>query len=429
MPIVRGLAIACLALLAACGGGDGGGSGGAERVLTIRYWQAPSIPNTYLSTGTKDTDAGAVTLEPLASYTPEGSLTPRLAAIIPTVANGGVAPDLTSITWTLRDGLQWSDGSDMTAEDVVFTWRYCTDEATGCTAIDSFSGIVAVEAPDELTVRITFDAPTPYPYSAFVGAGVPIISRAQFGDCVGAAATICHRENLEPLGTGPYRILTFDSNEGATYERNPHYRGETPYFERVEIIGGGTAVDAASAVLVTGEADYAWNLQVPPDTLAALGAEGIGTLVTAFAGDVERIVVNHSNPDPALEAARSEYLDGQNPHPFLTFPPITQAMSMAIDRAGIAALYGFAAVPTCNLIAGPPRYASTANDACLTQDIEGANRLLDEHGVVDSNGDGIREHEGEPLRVTYQTSTNEIRQDTQALVRDWWAANRQSRRN
>ena len=59
---------------------------------------------------------------------------PRLAAEIPTLANGGLAADLLSITWTLREGLKWSDGSDVTAEDVVFTWRYCTDEATGCIA-------------------------------------------------------------------------------------------------------------------------------------------------------------------------------------------------------------------------------------------------------------------------------------------------------
>ena len=95
---------------------------------------------------------------------------------------------------------------------------------------------------------------------------------------------------------------------------------------------------------------------------------------------------------------------------------------MAVDRGRIAdELYGFAAAPACNLVPGPPRYASTANDACLAQDIEGAQALLDEHGVVDTDGDGVREYNGVPLRITYQTSTNAVRQDTQALVRDWWA--------
>ena len=144
-------------------------------------------------------------------------------------------------------------------------------------------------------------------------------------------------------------------------------------------------------------------------------------MVAAFSSLVERIVVNQTNPDPALGNDRSEYLDGENPHPFLTFPPILQAMSMAIDRNLIAArLYGFAGEPACNIVAGPPAYVSTANDGCLAQDIGGANRILDDNGVFDTDGDGVREHEGVPLRVVYQTSTNAIRQETQALIRDWW---------
>ena len=390
--------------------------------MTILYWQAPTLPGPYLSSGTKDTDAGAVTLEPLAKYDPEGNLVPALAARIPTLENGGLSQDLMSITWNLNEGLKWSDGSDVTAEDVVFTWRYCVDEETGCTSESSFDGIASVQAIDSLTVKIAFDAPTPYPYQAFVGAGTPIISRTQFADCIGAAAKTCEEQNTTPLGTGPYRIIDFQTNEEAIYERNPFYRGPTPYFDRVFFKGGGEAIDAAGAVMEKGEADYAWNLQVEPETLVRMEAAGLGELVVAYSSLVERIVVNQTNPDPALGDNRSEYLDGQNPHPFLTYMPIPQAMSMAIDRGLISEqLYGFSAEPTCNVITGPPKYVSTANDGCLTQDIAGANKLLDDSGVLDTDGDGIREYDGVPLRITYQTSVNAVRQNTQAMIRDWWS--------
>ena len=393
-----------------------------EEILTLLYWQAPSIPNPYLSGGYKDRDAGAVTLEPLAVYDPDGNLVPALATEIPTLENGGVSADMMSVTWTLVEGLKWSDGSNMTADDVVFTWGYCADPGTGCTAADAFEGIAAVEALDTLTVRVTFDAPTPYPYSAFVSMGTPVISEAQFADCVGGTATTCDAQNYAPLGTGPYRITSFQPNEQAEYERNPFYRGSAPYFERVVLKGGGDAITAARAVLERGEADYAWNLQIEPEVLAIMEAAGTGRVVSAFASLVERIVVNQTNPDPALGKDRSEYLAGENPHPFLTFTPIAQAMSMAIDRTLIAErLYGFAGQPACNTITGPPVYVSDANDECLTQDIDGANRLLDENDVLDTDGDGIREHKGIPLRITYQTSTNAIRQDTQAMIRDWWS--------
>ena len=409
-----------LFLFVACGD-NGSETAGEEKVLTILYWQAPSLPGAYLSGGFKDRDAGSVTLEPLAKYDPDGNIVPALAADIPTLDNGGLSADLMSITWKLKEGLKWSDGSDMTAQDVVFSWSYCVDGDTGCTSKSYFDGVASVRAVDNGTVEITFDVPTPYPYQAFVGTGTPIISRAQFADCVGAAATGCEAQNTAPLGTGPYRITGFKTNEEAVYERNPFYRGETPYFDRVVIQGGGEAISAARAVLERGEADYAWNLQIEPDTLAGMEAGGRGTVAVAFTSLVERIVVNQTNPDPALGDNRSEFMDGQNPHPFLTFKPIRQAMSMAIDRSLISdQLYGFAAEPTCNLIAGPPNYASAANDGCLAQDIEGANRLLDDNGVLDADGDGIREYDGVPLRVAYQTSTNAIRQDTQALILDWW---------
>ena len=390
--------------------------------LAILYWQAPSLPSPYLSSGTKDTDAAAVTLEPLANFGPDGHLVPKLAAEIPTLENGGFSSDLMSITWKLREGLKWSDGSDMTADDVVFTWRYCVDDETGCTAESAFAGIQSVQSLDSRTVQITFDAPTPYPYTAFVGAALPIISGQQFAGCIGRAAVTCEAQNTAPLGTGPYRIVEFTPNDRAAYERNPFYWGPAPYFDRVVLQGGGDAVSAARAVLEAGEADYAWNLQVEPEILAEMETAGRGTIVSAFASLVERIVVNQTNPDPALGDDRSEYLDGGNPHPFLTFTPIPRAMSMAIDRNVIAEqLYGFAGQPACNLITAPSSYVSTANDGCLSQDLTGAGRLLDESGVVDRDGDGIREYNGSPLRITFQTSTNAIRQSTQALIRDWWS--------
>ncbi len=427
---VIALLLAMAFLLAACPAAAPTGAGAMpaeeemeeeSKVLTILYWQAASLPGPYLSGGTKDQDAGAVTLEPLANYDPDGAFVPKLATEIPTIDNGGISEDLMSITWTLKEGLQWSDGSDVTADDVVFTWQYCTDEATGCTASEAFIGVESVEAVDSRTILITFDSPTPYPYNAFVGAQTPIISSVQFADCVGAAAQTCNEQNTAPLGTGPYRIVDFKVNDVVVYERNPYYHGEPAYFDTVIFKGGGDAASAARAVLETGEADYGWNLQVEPEILRDMEEAGLGKVVAAFAGLVERVLVNQTNPHPDLGDDRSEYMSGDNSHPFLTFPPIPQAMSMAIDRSLISEqLYGFAGKATCNVIPAPLHYVSTANDGCLAQDVDGANALLDENDVVDTDGDGIREYNGTPLKVTYQTSTNSVRQKTQALIRQWW---------
>jgi peptide/nickel transport system substrate-binding protein len=83
-------------------------------------------------------------------------------------------------------------------------------------------------------------------------------------------------------------------------------------------------------------------------------------------------------------------------------------------------LYGAGGRPTCNILSGPPAVVSTANDACLTQDLEGAAALLEEAGWTDSDGDGIRDKDGMPLNLVYVTSTNQVRQKTQALIKQWW---------
>ena len=395
-----------------------------EEVLNILYWQAASTLNTFLSGGTKDQDPAALVLEPLAGYDQDGNLIPKLATEIPTVDNGGISEDLTQITWTLKEGVVWSDGTPFTSADVVFSGEYCMNPDTGCSWASLFAGVENIEAVDDLTVTITFDSATPYPYNAFVGVLSPVIQKAQFEGCEGANAQSCTEQNFAPIGTGPFIVEEFRANDVITFVRNPLYREEgKPFFDRVVWKGGGDAESAARAVLETGESDYAWNLQISPEVLSAMEAAGNGQVVVGFAVNVERLLINQTNPDPALGDARSVWEPGNpNEHPFLTDPVVWQAMSMAIDRNLIASqLYGAAGQATCNVIPAPPAYASPNNDACLVQDIDAANAMLDEAGIVDSDGDGIREYDGIPLNISYQTSTNAVRQSTQALIKQWWS--------
>ncbi|MEY8840505.1 ABC transporter substrate-binding protein, partial [Cribrihabitans sp. XS_ASV171] len=109
------------------------------------------------------------------------------------------------------------------------------------------------------------------------------------------------------------------------------------------------------------------------------------------------------------------------PHPFLSDPAVYKAMSMAIDRPLLVEIgYGKAGKVTCNWVPAPEIYAADI-EGCDTQDIAGANALLDEAGIVDTDGDGIREKDGVPLKLLYQTSTNAVRQDFQALIKQWWS--------
>ena len=141
--------------------------------VRIIYWQAPSTLNPFLSGGTKDVESASMIIEPLARYNQVGELVPWLASEIPTVSNGGVSEDLTTITWNITPGIMWSDGSAFTSADVKFTYEYCTHPEGGCAQLTKFEGVSSVETPDDLTVVVTFAGQTPNPYGPFVGGESP----------------------------------------------------------------------------------------------------------------------------------------------------------------------------------------------------------------------------------------------------------------
>jgi len=392
---------------------------GADGNVNVLYWQAPSILNPYLSSGTKDVETASLILEGLAGFNEKGEVIARLAEDIPTVANGGITEDLTQITWKLKPGLLWSDGSAVTSADAKFTYEYCTHPEGGCAQAARYEGIASIETPDDLTVVIKFAAPKPNPYTAFVGGTSPILQAAQFANCLGAAASTCTDQNFMPIGTGPFVVTEFKVNDTVTLAANPNYRDPAkPAFATMTVKGGGDAAAAARAVLETGEFDYAWNTQINPEQQAQMSAAGKGVLLNGFGTLVERIEMNMTNPSPDL--AEGERSTTKHPHPFLSDINVRKALSMAIDRQILVDIgYGAAGRPTCNLVPAPEMFASP-NTECLTQDMEGAKALLEQSGWVDSDGDGVREKDGMKLSMVYQTSTNPVRQDFQAVIKDWW---------
>ena len=410
--------IACAAAIGAFAGAAHA-ERGSDGHVGIIYWQAPSILNPYLSGGTKDVESSSLVIEPLARYDQDGNMVPWLAESIPTVANGGVSADLTSITWVLKEGIVWSDGTPVTSADVVFSAEYCMHPESGCAQLNRFNDISSIDAVDDRTITITFSVPKPYPYAALVGAQTPVIQMAQFAECIGVRAPECTEENFNPIGTGPFRVTEFRPNDVISMEANPNYRDPSkPAFATLTFKGGGEATAAARAVLETGEFDYAWNTQLAPDVIANMEAAGKGVVISAFGTLVERLMVNLTNPDPALGDERSTR---QHPHPFLSDIAVRKALSKAIDRELLVEIgYGAAGRPTCNVLPAPAIYASNANDDCLVQDIDEANRLLDEAGWA-RGGDGVRQKDGVRISILYQTSTNAVRQDFQALIKQWWA--------
>lgn len=392
---------------------------GTDGDLRIIFWQAPSLMNPYLSGGIKEEISSSIILEPLARIDPDAQILPWLAETLPSLENGDIAQDLTTITWRLRSDILWSDGSPLTAEDVAFTAAYCMNPSTGCAQLRSFSNVKSVEAVDALTVKITFEQPEANPFNLFVGPSTPILQKAQFKDCVGEKALQCTEANFLPVGTGPFRITEFMPNDILTMEANPYFReADKPAFSRLMMKGGGDAVSAARTVLETGEMDYAINVQVAPDVLERLAQGARGEPLIAFGPMVEYIIFNLTDPSPELDPETRSTRATTNP--VLSDLRVRKALSLAIDRNALVEIgYGRTGKPACNLVESPEIFRSDKNDGCLNQQLDEARRLLDEAGWV-PGPDGIRVKDGKRLEVLFQAPTNPVRQDFQVLIQHWW---------
>ncbi len=386
------------------------GGGGALKML---FWQAPTLLNPHFAVGTKDQEGSRIFYEPLAGWDLDGNLAPALAAEIPDIENGGVAPDGMSVTWRLKKDVQWHDGRPFTADDVVFTGEYAGDPATASTTIGNYRDI-KVEKVDPLTVRVHFARPTPFWASPFVGYFGMIIPKHLFEPYKGTNSREAPA-NLKPVGTGPYRFVEFKPGDLVKGERNPsYYLPNRPYFDTIEMKGGGDAVSAARAVLQTGEYDYAWNLQVEDEILLRLenGGNARGRVEIVPGGNIEHIELNSTDPWTEVDGERSS---AKTKHPLFSDPAVRHALRLLVDRASVEAhIYGRTGLATGNFINNPPRFAS--KNTKWEFSIDKANQVLDEAGWQ-RGPDGVRLKDGKKLKLVFQTSINAPRQKTQAIVK------------
>lgn len=384
------------------------GGGGVVKLL---WWQAPTLLNPHFATGTKDQDGSRLFYEPLANWSQDGELVPVLAAEIPSVKNGTLAADGTSVTWKIKPGVKFHDGHPLTADDLVFNWEYCKDPATAAVTSGSYVN-VKVEKVDDLTVKVSFPKPTPFWADAFVGVNGMIIPKHLFAAYSGGKSRDAPT-NLKPVGTGPFKFKEFRPGDLVSGEINNDYHvASMPAFDGFEMKGGGDAVSAARAVLQTGEYHFAWNLQVEDTVLKKLEESGKGKLNLTPGANIEHIQINFTDPNKEVDGQRSSI---KTKHPSLSDMNVRQALALLIDRDGVQKyIYGRTAQATANYVNGPPRYVSKANH--YEFNIKKANDILDKAGWK-KGSDGIREKNGVKLSYVFQTSINQPRQKNQAIVK------------
>jgi peptide/nickel transport system substrate-binding protein len=261
-------------------------------------------------------------------------------------------------------------------------------------------------------VRLVFKKPIPFWSNAFCGVNGMIIPKHLFDAYRGEKSREAPN-NLKPVGTGAYKFVDFKPGDIVRGEINQSYHvPNRPFFDSIEMKGGGDAVSAARAVMQTGEFDYAWNMQVEDEILKRFEQGGRGKADIVTGGNMEHLQLNNTDPWTEVDGERSSI---KTKHPFLTDPAVRQALSLLIDRASVQEeIYGRTAITTANFLNAPARYVSKNNR--WEFNVEKASQILESAGWK-KGADGIRAKDGKKLKMVYQTSINAPRQKTQAIVK------------
>ena len=288
--------------------------------------------------------------------------------------------DGTTITYTLRDGVTWHDGTAFTADDVVFTFDLISKNSLGVNA-QYLTDLTSVKATDAKTVVLTFKRPQAFD----PGLVVPILPKHLWSKM--SVDEVQKFPNANPVGTGPYTFKERKQGSLVTVARNSTWWGTKPAAATISW-SVYTNDDILAQALKTGEVDIV--PQVPPTVFTGLQGDKTLTSVTLDSFSFHHIGINVWK-DPKSKG-----------NPLLLDKNVRQALGYALNRDQIAQIaYAGQATPGGSILMPTfgDFYWEPAADAKIDNNPDKANALLDSAGYTAKDGDGIRQSkDGKPLK-------------------------------
>ena len=339
-----------------------------------------------------------------------------------------VAPDQKTWTFKLRQGVRWSDGEPLTADDVVFTWNdimYNPDFNQGMYNLFRIGGQnFAVTKVDDFTVRVV----TPEVFAPFVEflGGVPVLPRHVLQTAVAAKVfPSAYGINSKPsrvVGCGPYRLKEFQLGKFTLLERNPEYwvadrQGRRlPWFDEVMF----TVEDkpgSEAALLLAGKSDVCDTVRPQNYAQFKQAAAGGRFQFLELGVGPERDFLwfnqntgSNARGKPFVNPVRLKWFRNRK---------FRQAISCAIDRDRLAReAYGGCAQPTYGFISTENPKWNNPDIPRYGFDLARARTLLAEIGIQDRNGDGLlKDADGNPIEILFYSNLgNPLREKAASLI-------------
>ena len=313
-------------------------------------------------------------------------------------------------TITLKEGLKWSDGEPLTAEDVIYSYEVIGHpDYTGIRYDGTFQNVVGMEEyhsgeadtisgitqVDDVTVEIEFQEVSPSMLQAGGGVWSYAMPKHYLEDVPVAELASSEKIRSTPVGDGPFRITKVTPGESVEYEANEYYWQGEPKLDNVvvEVVPSSSVVPA----LENGKYDVA--LSMPTDLYASYAELPGYTLL----GREELSYTYIGFKLGKWDAEAGEVVYDENAK--MADKSLRQAMGYAIDNDAVAQRFYNGLRSNANTVI-PPVFgsfgATTEEVPGYYYDADKANQLLDDAGYVDTDNDGIREDpDGEPLQINF----------------------------
>lgn len=355
-----------------------------EKAITIVISEDPPSFNPMVADTGFDALVMELVLLGMTDVDPNGVIFPELAAELPTVENGGVTVDeeagSMSVTWKLRQDVQWQDGQPVTADDVLFTWEAIQNPETG-SWIPGIDSIDSVEQVDQYTFIVNYSAIYPGYLTQFGGEQIAIWPAHYCDATQGFVAWDCGRK---PLSDGPYILQDWIEGDHMTFVRNDKYfAAGKPEIDKVTVqIVPDDSV--RKTMIQQGDADI--DMWINVNTINDLkDSEKAKVSLSPSNRFVMRLFMNQAEKGTVdAEAA---------PHPILSDVRVRQAIRMAVDVDTLnnEIFFGLGH-PQWTEFFRPPY--NNCNVPRPVYDPEAAKALLEQAGWTDTDNDGMRECHG-----------------------------------
>ena len=383
--------------------------------LTIGITQYPSTFHPNIENMAAKSYVLGFARRPLTAYGADWRLTCLSCESLPSLENGGAVRETTPdgkpgirVTYRLREGLRWGDGTPVSADDLRFAWEAGREAATGFGPAEYYRSAYELIVEDPRTVTIRFDRVT-FEYAS-AGDFQPLpahVERArwQADPRTYRTRTAYDTETTNPaLWNGPFRISAVQPGASVTLDRNPAWAGAAPAFRRITIrtIENTPALEAQ---LLAGQVDMiAGELGLPLEQAIALERR---------TGSRFRITYQ-----PGLVY---EHLDVRHDHPVLSDRRVRQALLLATDRAQITERLFAGRQPVADSSVNPLDPMHDAQVQRWPFDLARARALLDEAGWA-PGPDGIRRNAaGDRLSLEFMTTAgNRGREAVQQVLQGMW---------